>query len=82
MELAPTVLPTGVDGRRRGGREGRAYPLLAVGVDVQRQLELVTDVDLLESLGCERDQPRPRDLGLSGGNSDRDATEDRRNRDA
>jgi hypothetical protein len=68
VKLAPALLPSGLD-RGRGDRsEDELQSLLAVGVRVDREFA----VRLLEALGMELEQPRPRLLEDIRRNRDRD----------
>jgi hypothetical protein len=82
MEVAPAVLPTRLDGRRRRLPERGPQSFLSCRVHVDRELQLVADLDLLEPRRYEREQPRPGNLCLRGRNADGDAAKFGRDRDA
>jgi hypothetical protein len=80
VELAPSLLPALVDVGGGGTAERLPDALLAGRVRVCRQLERAVRVELLEALGEELEHHRPRGLGATGRDRDRDPAEDAQRR--
>jgi hypothetical protein len=71
VELTPALLPAGLDRLRRHIREELPEPGLPGGVRVDRELA----VSLLETLGVDLEEARPRRLEQLGRNPQRDPSE-------
>ena len=75
VELAPPLVPTGLDRDRARARKRGSEPLLERIVRVGGELDLVAALDLLEPFRRELDEQRAGNLRLAHRHGDRDAAE-------